>query len=135
MLSLLVILLPLIIIVSCLNINKKITGETNTNGTRNVEIMVPLKHLSNFWRTLNCKTNLIVTWSKECIIASNTTANQETTFAITDTKTYVPVVNLSTQDHPELLLQLKLSFKKIINWNKYQSKVSTSTKPIFRLLN
>ena len=112
MLLLLVILLLLIIIVSCLNINKKITGETNANGTRNV-----------------------VTWSKECIIASNTTANQETTFAITDTKTYVPVVNLSTQDHPKLLLQLKLSFKKIINWNKYQSKVSTSTKPIFRLLN
>ena len=32
----------------------KITGQTGYNGTKNVEIMVPLKYLSNFWRTLRC---------------------------------------------------------------------------------
>ena len=55
--------------------------------------MVPLKYLSNFWRTLekpliNCEINLILAWSKNCIIASNTAANQEATLAITDTKLY-----------------------------------------------
>ena len=59
--------------------------------------MVPLKYISIFWRTLemsliNCEINLILTSSKNCVIASNTA--QETTFAITDTKLYVPVVTL-----------------------------------------
>ena len=45
----------------------KITGQTGNNGTNDVEIMVPLKYLSNFWRTLempfiNCEVNLILTW-------------------------------------------------------------------------
>ena len=44
------------------------------------------------------------------------------TFSITDAKLYVPVVNLSTQDNAKLLEQLKSSFKRTINWNKYQSK-------------
>ena len=50
--------------------NIKITGNTPTNGnTKDVEIMVPLKYLSNFWRTLempliNCEVELILTWSK-----------------------------------------------------------------------
>ena len=47
---------------------QKITGQTDINDTKDAEIMVPLKHTSNFWRTLeippvNCKTNLILTWS------------------------------------------------------------------------
>ena len=46
------------------------------------------------------------------------------TFAITDTKLYVPVVNLSTQDNAKLLKQLKSSFKSAINWNKHQSKLT-----------
>ena len=46
----------------------KITGQTGDDGTKYVEIMVPLKYLSNFWRTLempliNCEVNLILTWS------------------------------------------------------------------------
>ena len=55
---------------------------------KNVEIMVSLKHLSNSWRTLempsiNCETNLILTWSVYCVI-SNAAANPATTFAIID---------------------------------------------------
>ena len=50
-----------------------------------------------------------------------------TTFAITDIKFYVPVVTLSTQDNAKLLPQLKSGFKRNINWNKYQSKVSIQT--------
>ena len=47
----------------------KITGNTPADGnTKNVEIIVPLKYLSNFWRTLetpliNCEINLIILWS------------------------------------------------------------------------
>ena len=54
---------------------------------------------SNFWRTLemlliNCKINLILTWSTNCVTVSTNVANQNATFAITDTKLYVPVVTL-----------------------------------------
>ena len=60
--------------------------------------MVPLEYLSNFWITLempliNCEINLILTWPANCVI-SNASPNQATTFAMTDTKLYVPVVSL-----------------------------------------
>ena len=77
--------------------------------------MVPLKYLSSFWRTfemplINCEIDLILTCFKNCV-TSNTAANQETKFAITNTKLYVPVVTLLTQDNVNLFQQLKLSFK------------------------
>ena len=86
----------------------KMTGQTGDNGTKNVEIMVPLKYLSNFWRTLempliNCEITLLLTWSASCIIVSTDVANQNATFAITDTKLYVPIVTLSQQDNEKLL--------------------------------
>ena len=105
----------------------KIAGKTPAAGnTKDVEIAVPLKYLSNFWRTLempliNCEVNLILTWSSTCVITNSTGAGR---FAITDTKLYVPVVTLSTQDNAKLLQQLKSGFKRTINWNKYQPKVS-----------
>ena len=46
------------------------------------------------------------------------------TFAITDTKLYVPVVTLSTQDNVKLLKQSELGFSRTTNWNRYQSRVS-----------
>ena len=52
-------------------------------------------------------------------------AAQGTTFLITDTKLYVPVVALSTEDNTKLLNQLKAGFKRTINWNKYQLEMST----------
>ena len=89
--------------------------------------MVPLKYLSNFWRTLempliNCEVNLILTWSSTCVIVSTGNANQAATFEITDRKLYVPVVTLSTQENTTFLQQLKSGFKRVINWNKYLSK-------------
>ena len=71
---------------------------------------------------INCEVNLILTWSPACVISS---ATGQTKFKITETKLYVPVVTLSTQDNAKLLQQLKSGFKRTINWNKYQSKVST----------
>ena len=109
----------------------KITGQTGNNGIKNVEIMVPLKYLSNFWRTLempliNCEVNSILTWSSTCVIIASNIPNQNATFAITDTKLYVPVVTLSTQENTKFLQQLKSGFKTVINWNKYLSKPELS---------
>ena len=87
----------------------KITGKNPDDGnTKDVEIIGPLKHLSNFWRTLemlliNCEVNLILTWSKDCVI---TNSEGKGKFAITETKLHVPVVTLSTQDNAKLLQQL-----------------------------
>ena len=72
------------------NFKTKITGQTDKNGRINFEIMVPLKYLSNFWRTLempliNCEVNAIVTWHADCIINYINVANQVLTFAITET--------------------------------------------------
>ena len=106
----------------------KITGKTpNNENTKDVEIIVLLKYLSNFWRTLemqliNCEVNLILTWSKDCIITNST---GEGKFEITETKLYVPVVTLSTKDTEKLLQQLKSGFKKTISWNKYESSIKT----------
>ena len=106
----------------------KITGKTPNNGnTKDVEIIVPLKYLSNFWRTLempliNCEVNLLLTWSKDCVITNST---GEGRFAITETKLYVPVVTLSTQDNAKLLQQLKTGFKRTIKWNEYESSIKT----------
>ena len=109
------------------NFKEKITGRTADDGTKDVEIMVPLKYLSNFWRTLempliNCEVNLILTWSSTCVLFSTNIGGQNAKFAITDTKLYVPVVTLSTQENTKFLQQLKSGFKRVINWNKYLSK-------------
>ena len=109
------------------NFKVKFTGRTGNNGTKDVEIMVPLIYLSTFWRTLempliNCEVNLILTWSSTCVIVATGVQNQNATFAITDTKLYVPIVTLSTQENTKFLQQLKSDFKRVINWNKYLSK-------------
>ena len=106
----------------------KITGNTLAAGnTKDVEIIVPLKYLTNFWRTLempliNCEVNLILTWSKDCVITNST---GEGKFAITETKSYVSVVTLSTKDNENLLQQLKSIFKKTISLNKFESSIKT----------
>ena len=81
----------------------KITGKTPAAGnTKDVEIIVPLKYLSNFLRTLdlpliNCEVTLILTWSLTRVITDSTGVGK---FVITDTKLYVPAVTFSPQDNP-----------------------------------
>ena len=109
------------------NFKAKITDQTGNNGTKDVEIMVPLKYLINFWRTLempliNCEVKLDLTWSSLCVIISTENPNQNATFTITNTILYVHVVTLSTQENNKLLQHLKSGFKRVINWNKYLSK-------------
>ena len=56
---------------------------------------------------INCKVEVILTWSKNCVIISTNIADQNPTFTITETSLYVPVVTLSTQDNAKVLPQLK----------------------------
>ena len=83
--------------------------DANKVGKNETEVVIPLKHLSNFWKSLNiplinCEVKLILTWSKNYVLADMTVdaaadpaivAPTELEFKITDTKLYVPVVNLS----------------------------------------
>ena len=76
-------------------------------------MMVPLKYLSNFWRTpemplINGEFNLSLTWSVNCDIVSANIADQGTTFSITGTKIYFPVVTLSTHCKASPTIQIKL---------------------------
>ena len=89
--------------------------------------MVPLKYLSNFWKTLempliNCEIEFILTWSRNSVIISTNVANQTPTFTITQTTLHVPVVTLLTQDNAKLLPQLKSGFKRTTSWNKHLAK-------------
>ena len=93
----------------------KKTGQTvadnkngNVAGRISVEIMIPLRYLSNFWKTLemsliNCEIELILDWSENCVIIYTNVDNQVPTFTITETYLYVPVVTLSTQDNAKSL--------------------------------
>ena len=131
------------------NYKTSITGklEGNEAEKENIKIVVPLKYLSNFWRTLgipliNCEVSLDLTWSKNCVLTSKATRNADpdanpaviginnptnAVFEIIDCKLYVPVVTLSAENENKLLEQLKTGFKIIICWNKYRSEISSQT--------
>ena len=137
--------------------NGENTEQGNTKTKTNLEIVVPLKYLSNFWRSLympliNSEVSLTLTWSENCVLTNITTqtardadpndanadppvearpeikAPTSEKFKITDTKLYVPVVTLSTKDDNNFLSQLKSGFKKTIKWNKCRSKITNETK-------
>ena len=96
--------------------------------------VLSLKYLSNFWRNfeislINCAFNLILTWGTKYVLSNS--GNQETTFAITETKLYVLVVTLSAQDNAKLLQQLNSSFKRASSWNKYQSKIRMQARSLY----
>ena len=128
-------------------------GENNEQGNtktkKNLEMVVPLEHLSSFWRSLdipliNCEVSLTLTWSENCVLtvittqaARNANLNDDpsvearegidaltnATFKITDTKLYVPVVTLSTEND-NFLEQLRSGFKRTIKWNKCRSEMT-----------
>ena len=111
------------------------------------EIVLPLRKLSNFWKTLiipltSCEVSLALSWSANCVVTSLekrlVTAGDSpavyddcptnATFKITDCKLYVPVVTLSAENDNKLLEQLKTGFKRTIKWDKYRSEMSNQTK-------
>ena len=93
-------------------------------GRLNVKIVVPLKYLSNFFRSLempliNCKIKLNLTWKTECVLS---TAADDAVFIINDTKLYVPVITLSKEDNKNFIEQQNKGFQRSIYWNEYKTK-------------
>ena len=66
---------------------------------------------------INCKVESSLKWIENCILSSAGTA---ATFTITDTKLYVPIVTLKTEDNTKLSKLLSKGFKRFIYWNKYK---------------
>ena len=103
-----------------------VIGDTVADGANRrkegVKIAVPIKYLSNFWRSLeipliNCRVELSLSWNENCILSSTGTA---ATFTITDTKLYVPIVTLKTEDNTKLSKLLSEGFKRSMYWYKYK---------------
>ena len=90
----------------------------------NVKVVVPLKYLSNFFRSLempliNCEIKLNLTWKKECVLS---TCSGDAVFIINDTKLHVPVVPLSKEDNKDFIEQQNKKFQRSIYWNEYKTK-------------
>ena len=89
----------------------------NTNiSVKDSKIVVPLKYLSNFWKSLeipliNCKVYLELNWIEDWILSS---AGNSAKFAIADAELHVPIVPLSTKDSEKLTKQLKKGFKRSV---------------------
>ena len=98
-------------------------GVTHNHLTKNdVKVVVPLKQLINFWKSLNipsinCEVELILTWFKNCVLIDKSTREadydapivreidnpENAIFEITNTKLYVPVLTLSKENDIKLL--------------------------------
>ena len=102
----------------------------NNVARRDLKIVVPLKYLSNFFRSLemhliNCKIKLNLTWKKECVLSTDNDAADAANnpvFIINDTKLYVPVVTLSKEDNKDFIDQQNKGFQRSIYWNEYKTK-------------
>ena len=109
------------------------------SSVKDAKIVVPLKYLSNFWRSLempliNCKVYLELNWIEDCILSS---AGDSAKFAITDAKLHVPIVTLSTKDSANLTKQLNKGLERSAYWNSYEIKpaqVIEKGKSIYELL-
>ena len=111
-----------------------IIGNTEAGRTKNgVKIAVPLKYLSNFWRSLeipliNCKVELFLEQTENCLLSGGENINDAgavanagtaATFKITDAKLYVPIVTLSVEDNAKLSNRLSKGFERSVYWNEY----------------
>ena len=109
----------------------------NDRSLKNTKIVVPLKYLSNFFRSLempliNCKIHLELNWNNNYVMygtdsyaGGDNVNDREAAFQITSTKLYAPVVTLSTKDNENLTKQLDEEFERSVYWNEYQSKIET----------
>ena len=130
--------------------SKLIWRTPNKGGRSDTEVVVPLKYLSNFWRTLdlpliNCEIELNLSWSRYCVISEISTVSRavpntdpvrcevtttinSATFQINNAKLYVPVVTLSVNNNVNFLENIERGFKRTISWNKYSSEITTQPK-------
>ena len=105
-------------------VGKTANSVNNTNSSlKKTKIVVPLKYLSNFWRSLempliNWKIHLELDWIKGCILSS---AGDSAKFKITDVELHVHIVTLSSKNNINLTKQLVDRFKRSVYWNSYQT--------------
>ena len=103
------------------------TEEDGNAVWKNAKIIVPLKYISSFFRSLELpliNTKLYIEWNyfKSSVISNNV---GDSTFKITKTELYVPVVALNTEDNNKLNQLLDSEFKRKVYWNEYKSKIET----------
>ena len=96
---------------------------------KNAQIVIPLKYISTFFRSaeiplINTKLHLELSWTKNSIISN---VAGDSTFQITKTELYAPVVTLNTNDNLKLTKLLNKGFKRSVFWNEYKSKIETHT--------
>ena len=104
---------------------------------KNATIALPLKYLSNFWRSykmslINCNVELKLKWTKYCILSAAGNENHSDNdnddnankiiFNIKDTKLFVPVKTLPARDNQTLSKLLSKRFERLIYWNEYETK-------------
>ena len=101
-----------------------IDNTENDGSKKGVKIAVPLKYLSNFWRSLempliNCKIELSLKWIENCVLTTaaldanaDDTGADSATFKITDAKLYLPIVTLSAEDNAKLSKLSSEGFKR-----------------------
>ena len=118
-------------------LGKALDADGNDRSLKNTKIVVPLKYLSNFFKSLempliNCKIHSELNWNNNCVMYSADTYaggdnanNREATFKITRTKLYVSIVTLSATDNVNLTKQLNEGSKRSVYRNEYKSKIET----------
>ena len=118
-------------------LGKATDADGNDRSLNNTKIVVPLKYLSIFFRSLemplnSCKIHLELNWSNSYVMygadthaGGDNVNNREIAFKITSTNLYVSAVTLSTKDNVNLTKQLNEGFKRSVYWNEYKSKIET----------
>ena len=118
-------------------LGKTTDADGNDRSFKNVNAVVPLKYLSNFWQSsemplINCKIHLELSWTKNCVMygddayaADDDNNNRATTLEITNTKLYVPIITVSAKDNVNFTKQLNEGFKRLVYWNAYKAKIET----------
>ena len=103
----------------------KTANHNNGNSfVKDTKIVVPLKFLSNLWRSLekpliNWKHHLKLNWIKDCIVPRT---GNSAKFEVTEAKLHVSIATLSTKDSVNLTKHLREGFKRSVYWNRYQTK-------------
>ena len=128
---------------------KMIASTSNNNSRLNAKVVVPLKHLNNFLRSLDLLLIILRTFREadrnaDSVADAVVTATTGATFQINNVKLHVPVVTLSINDNIEFLENIKQGYKRTISWDKNRSGITTQTKsnnldylidPTFRNIN
>ena len=123
----------------------KIIGSTQADSRRLDAVVVPLKYLSNFWKSLDSP---LINYLGNCVISeisripevpANPNPNPSTdqvpptsttsaTFQINNAKLCILVVTLSINDNIKLKKYIKQGFKRTISWIKYRSEIAREPK-------